>query len=152
MRHAYEKQTAIPVATEEELRNRLSNHPANQLFGFELDVIRHTYCAMGVRYRDEITNGPRSRGTVHGGVVASLADTAAAFALSTCYEGRMSFATIDLHITYLARAQSRIVAHAHVVRTGSRIQVCEVDIVDVEGRMVAKAIVNFVLTKPMEPT
>lgn len=141
----------VPDRVERDLRSRLSRHPANRLFGFELEIVKLDYCRMAAPYREEITNGPKSRGTVHGGVLAALADTAAAFALSTCFDGHMSFATVDLHITYLARAQSRLLAHARVIRKGSRINVCDVDITDEKDRLVAKAVVNFILTKPLEP-
>ena len=105
---------------------------------------------MRANYREQITNGVRSKGTIHGGVVASLADTTCAFALATNFDGQMSFATVDLHVNFLARAQSKIFAHAHVIRKGSRINVCEVDIVDDKEKLVAKATLNFILTKPME--
>lgn len=121
------------------------------MFHFEIDELRASYCAMRLPYQEKLTNGIRSKGTVHGGIVSTLADTAAAFALATCYDGHMSFATVDLHVTFMARAQSDIVAQATVVRTGSRIQVVEVDLVCAD-KLVAKAMVNFILTQPMPPS
>ncbi|HNO10906.1 MAG TPA: PaaI family thioesterase [bacterium] len=133
------------------LSDRLANHPANSLLGFSLEAVRELYACLRLTHRDAITNGPRSHGTIHGGIVAALADTAAAFALSTAFEGRMSFATVDLHITYLARAKNTILAHAVVIRRGARINVCEVKITDESDTLVATATVNFILTKPTEP-
>src|ERR1700737_2707940 len=62
-------------------------------------------------YREEITNGS---GTVHGGVLATLADTAVAFALATNFDGKMGFATTDLTIHYLRRARSEVRARARI--------------------------------------
>lgn len=133
------------------LVDRLHGHMVNSLFHFTIEELRPSYCAMRLPYQEKLTNGVHSKGTVHGGIVSVLADTAGAFALATCYEGHMSFATVDLHVTFMARAQSDIIARATVIRTGSRIQVVEVDLV-CEEKLVAKAIVNFILTKPMQPS
>ena len=132
----------------ERLRTRLEKSVVNQLFKFNIETIRQDYCVMSLDYREEITNGVRSQGTIHGGIVASLADTASAFALSTNFDGQMSFATVDLHINFIARAQSKIYAHARVIRKGSRINVLDVDVFDASDKLVAKAVLNFILTKP----
>lgn len=132
------------------LTERLKNSNVNKLFHFTIEDLKKNYCNMSLAYREEITNGQKSKGTIHGGIVAALIDTAAAFALSTRFDGQMSFATVDLHVNFLDRAQSKIFAHAQVIRTGSRLNVCDVDVVNEQGKRVAKATLNFILTKPME--
>lgn len=146
----YTHQAPVTDALFALLTARLANHPANSLLGFSLEELRELYACLRLTHREAITNGPRSHGTIHGGIVAALADTAAAFALSTAFEGKMSFATVDLHITYLSRAKSTIFAHAVVIRRGARINVCEVKITDESDALVATATVNFILTKPPE--
>ncbi len=140
----------IPAELKERLTARLAQSNVHKLLHLSIEEIRKKYCCLSMAYREEITNGQKSKGTIHGGIVAALIDTAAAFALSTLFDGQMSFATVDMHVTYLDRAQSKIAAHACVIRTGSRLNVCDVDVVDEEGKRVAKATVNFILTKPME--
>ena len=58
----------------------------------------------GCRSASELTNGS---GTVHGGVLAMLADTAVAFALATNFDGKMGFATADMTIHYLRARPER---------------------------------------------
>jgi len=137
-----------PISDEltDRLVDRLHHHMVNSLFHFEIVQLQSMYCAMRLPYQDRLTNGVRSKGTVHGGIVSTLADTAGAFALATCFDGHMSFATVDLHITFMARAQSDVVAHARVIRRGSRINVVDVDLICKE-KTVAKALINFILTK-----
>jgi acyl-CoA thioesterase len=132
------------------LNERLKNSHVNKLFHFAIEDIKKNYCIMSLAYREEITNGQKSKGTIHGGIVAALIDTAAAFALSTRFDGQMSFATVDLHVNFLDRAQTKIFAHAQVIRTGSRLNVVDVDVMNEHGERVAKASLNFILTKPME--
>lgn len=140
----------VPEALRKKLEQRLALSHVGQLFDFKIEDLRLDYCNLSLAYREEITNGAKSRGTIHGGIVSTLADTACAFALATNFEGRMSFATVDLHVNFVARAQTKIFAHAAVIRKGSRIQVCDVRVVDEIGKLVATASLNFILTKPIK--
>ncbi len=148
MKFDYASLPEIDASLEARLIDRLKNSSVNAVFGFEIASLKDRYCKMTLTYREEVTNGVRSKGTIHGGVVAALADTASAFALSTCYNGAMSFATVDLHVNFLARAQSTIYAHAMVIRKGSRLNVVDVQIEDSTDQLVATASINFILTKP----
>lgn len=65
-----------------------------------------------------VLNG--SRGTVNGGVLATMADMVGALALSTAFDGAMPFATSDLHIRYLEPAKGEVVGEAKVIRFSGR--------------------------------
>jgi uncharacterized protein (TIGR00369 family) len=125
------------------LRERLAVSPALQWLQPTLEELALDTCVLRLRYRPELTNGSK---TIHGGVLATLADTAVAFALSTNFDGKMGFATADMTIHYLHRARTDLEAHARIVKKGRRANVGEVDIVDVEGRSVARAVTTFLLT------
>jgi uncharacterized protein (TIGR00369 family) len=125
------------------LRKRLSDSPALAWLRPGLEELSLDHCVLRLPYRPEITNGS---GTVHGGVLATLADTAVAFALATNFDGKMGFATTDLTIHFLRRAKSEVVARARILKKGRRVNVGEVDLVDVEGRSVARVMATFVLT------
>ena len=125
------------------LRKRLAASPALQWLQPTLDEITPDYCVLGLRYRPELTNGSA---TIHGGVLATLADTAVAFALSTNFDGKMGFATADMTIHFLRRAKSDLKAVARVVKKGRRINVGEVEILDSENAAVARVLTSFLLT------
>ena len=97
-------------------------------------------CVLRLPYREEITNGS---GTVHGGVLATLADTAVAFALATNFDGKMGFATADLTIHFLRRARGDVRARARILKKGQRVNVGEVEIVDEDGREVARVLATL---------
>lgn len=79
-------------------------------------------------------------GTVHGGVIATLADTATGLAYRTVLDPGTTFTTIQLHITYLAPGRGgAIVARGRVVKRGRRTGYAEADVVDGEGRLLARA-------------
>jgi uncharacterized protein (TIGR00369 family) len=125
------------------LRARLASSPALRWLQPTLDELDLDFCVLGLRYRPELTNGSA---TIHGGVLATLADTAVAFALSTNFDGKMGFATADMTIHFLRRAKSDVRARARIVKKGRRINVGEVDVVDVEDLSVARVLTSFLLT------
>jgi uncharacterized protein (TIGR00369 family) len=125
------------------LRTRLASSPALQWLQPTLEELELDFCVLRLRYRPELTNGSA---TIHGGVLATLADTAVAFALSTNFDGKMGFATADMTIHYLRRAKDDVLARARILKKGRRVNVGEVDIVDSANRPVARALTMFLLT------
>lgn len=130
------------------LRRRLASAPALAGLKLDLEELGLDTCVLRLPYREEITNGS---GTVHGGVLATLADTAVAFALSTNFDGKMGFATADLTIHYLSRARSEVRARARILKKGRRVCVGDVEIVDAGGRAAARCLATFVLTTSSFP-
>jgi uncharacterized protein (TIGR00369 family) len=126
-----------------ELRSAAENMPFNKLIGVRV-VRRH---ADGVTIecgtRDDLRN---SAGVVHGGVAATRADAAIGIALASHFDGRRPCTTTDLKINYLsAVAQVKIIARSHLLRVGKKLCVGRVDITDGQGKLVAVAIVTYML-------
>jgi uncharacterized protein (TIGR00369 family) len=142
-------QTAAPETTGvspdllRRLRKRLADSPALGWLRPSLEELALDSCVLRLPYRQEITNGS---GTIHGGILATLADTAVAFALATNFDGKMGFATADLTIHFLRRARGEVLARAQILKKGKRVNVGEVWIVDREGREVARVLTTFLLT------
>lgn len=127
----------------ERQRRRLAASPAIGWLHPVLEELSLDRAVLKLPYREEVSNGS---GTVHGGILAMLADTALAFALSTNFDGKMGFATADLTIHFLRRARGDVWARAEIVKKGRRNNVGNVDIVDAEGRCVARVLASFLLT------
>jgi uncharacterized protein (TIGR00369 family) len=127
----------------ERLRKRLASSPALQWLRPTLEELELDACVLKLAYRPELTNGS---GAVHGGVLATLADTAVAFALSTNFDGKMGFATSDMTIHFLRRAKNDVFARARILKKGRRVNVGEVDVVDADQRPVARVLTTFLLT------
>ncbi|HEY6148020.1 MAG TPA: PaaI family thioesterase [Thermoanaerobaculia bacterium] len=127
----------------ERLRRRLANSPAIGWLHPALEELSLDYAVLKLPYREEVSNGS---GTVHGGILATLADTAVAFALSTNFDGKMGFATSDLTIHFLRRARGDVWAKARIVKKGKRVNVGDVEITDAGGRLVARVLASFLLT------
>lgn len=91
-------------------------------------------------------------GTLHGGMIATLADTATGLAFRTTLGPGMSFLTSTLSVTFLRPGRpGTVTARGRVVRTGSRFGYAEADVEDGEGRLLARATATFtVIAEPMD--
>jgi uncharacterized protein (TIGR00369 family) len=91
----------------------------------------------------QVEAGPEHRnlmGTVHGGVIATLADTATGLAFRTVLEPGTTFTTTQLSVTYLAPGRGgTITAIGRVLKHGRRTGYAEADVRDGEGRLLARA-------------
>ena len=82
-----------------------------------------------------------THGTVHGGLVATLVDSALGGAVAT---EDASPVTISMTVTYLEPARpGRLTARAQVRRRGSRITIVEADVTDDGDTAVAHAVATF---------
>ena len=89
-----------------------------------------------------VING--ARGTVNGGVLATIADMVGALALSTAFDGAMPFATSDLHIRYLEPARGEVRAEGRVIRFSGRGAIVECRLLCGEA-LVALCTANFAI-------
>jgi len=81
---------------------------------------------------------------VHGGVLAALADTAAAIAAYTVVPHGTEIATIELKINYLSAVPNgKIKAEGKVLRAGRNFIVTECEVFDAKGGLAAKALMTF---------
>lgn len=80
---------------------------------------------------DEKLTNPTSPPTIHGGVAATLVDTAGGLVQRLNVEDPLStgVATVNLNVNYLRRATGDLTATAEIVRTGRSVGVSEVDVV-----------------------
>jgi uncharacterized protein (TIGR00369 family) len=74
---------------------------------------------------------------IHGGVLASIIDVTADFALAVAMN-KMGFPTIDLRVDYLRMAgDGDLTAKARTIKKGRTIGVADVEVFDAKGRLCA---------------
>jgi uncharacterized protein (TIGR00369 family) len=84
--------------------------------------------------------------TVHGGAIASLADSAAAWATVGSAGVETTPVTVEMKINFLAPVESGLlVAEARTVHRGKTISLSDVEVKDNKGRIVAKSLVTYYL-------
>ncbi|WP_380681324.1 PaaI family thioesterase [Salinigranum sp. GCM10025319] len=101
--------------------------------GTRVESVEYGRVVMSVPFDEKLTNeGPDDTATpqVHGGVAATLADTAGAVAQRTRFEEPLAggIATVNLNVNYLRPASGDLTATAEVVRAGGTIGVSTVTV------------------------
>ncbi len=90
-----------------------------------VDVVERGRVVLSIPFDDKLTNA--DGGTIHGGVAATLIDTAGGVAQRTAFESPYAggVATVNLNANYLRPATGDLRAEANVIRSGGSIGVSE---------------------------
>ena len=116
--------------------------PYAKFLGLELGEMKPGEASLHLEVRDELK---QNQGVVHGGAMASLIDSASAFAVITQLEPNERVTTTDLTIHYLRPVTAgRLSAKARTVRAGRRLFVLAVEVMDDQQRMVATAVTTYI--------
>ena len=87
-------------------------------------------------------------GTVHGGMLAAIADTATGLAVRTTLGPGQMQVTGQLNVHFLSPARGgRILGKGRVVKSGSRMAYAEADVVDEEGALLARASATYFVVR-----
>ena len=80
------------------------------------------------------------QGLVHGGILATLADTAMGLAVRTVLEPGRRHVTVQLGVEFLAPGRpGRITARGRSVKIGTQLGFAEADVMTAGGRLLARA-------------
>ena len=124
------------------IREAFASVPYAKFLGLELGEMKSGEASLHLAVRDELR---QNRGVMHGGAVASLIDTASAFAVVTQLEPDERVTTTDLTIHYLRPVTSgRLTATARTVRAGRRLFVLSVEVIDDQQKLVATAVTTYI--------
>jgi len=124
------------------LEQALDSVPYAKLLGLELESVGSGTATLALKVREELT---QNQGIVHGGAVASLIDTATAFAILTVLAPKERVTTVDLTISYLRPVSSgRLRAVARVVRAGRRLFVVSAEVFDEDGTLASTALSTYI--------
>lgn len=114
---------------------------AARLFGFQLEHAEAGRAKLRMRV---LPRHMQIHGVVHGGVLASLADTAGGLALYLGLPSGSRAATVEMKINFLEPVQrGEVFAEARILRQGKYLAVIECDLMEASGKMVAKALMTF---------
>ena len=112
------------------------------MLGLEFVAAERGAATFALETREELT---RMGGILHGGVIVSLLDTAAAFAAHTLLERGTQTVTVDLTVHFLRPVSAgRIESRARVLRAGRRILVINAEVTDPTGVLIATATTTYV--------
>ncbi|MDR3672338.1 MAG: PaaI family thioesterase [Holophaga sp.] len=138
-----------PIAPDllDRVRDRFRDFPLTRDWQLSIDALQPGQATLSLVPTECTVNGPT--GVVNGGVLATLADISCALALCTYFDGRMPFATSDLHIRYLEPADRPVLVQASVLRASLRSAILECQLL-CEGRMVGLCTAHFTIKSRTE--
>jgi len=134
--------TTLTAAQTRRVQKAVATVPYAHLLGIELDEISEGVATLGLNVRKELK---QNHGVVHGGAIASLIDTAMAFAIITLLAPGEKVTTVDLTVSYLRPlTKGRITARARVVRSGRRLLVVSADVFANDGILASTALSTYI--------
>lgn len=115
-----------------------------ELLGLDLLDLEPGYCKLLLRYKRDLTWGA---GVVQGGFLTTLADSCIAHATIAALAGQDKITTsIELKINFIRPATpSLFTAEAWLIHLGSRTAIGEAEIVNGEGKLIAKCLSSLMI-------
>ncbi|MBW2038296.1 MAG: PaaI family thioesterase [Deltaproteobacteria bacterium] len=118
--------------------------PFEKYMHMEILEIGEGFARVRMPYRDEFTN---PAGKIHGGVIASLVDTAMAVAVFSLVGPGVRYSTVRLEIKYKAPVRDgEMLAEAKINIQKKRLFKVEAAVKDGDGQVAATATATFMLT------
>jgi uncharacterized protein (TIGR00369 family) len=132
-----------PITNEQRAfaESALHELPFSKLIGMRLVDLEPGIAKIAIEMRDDLR---QPSGVLHGGVTATLIDTAMAFAVRTRLPIDAATATIDLTVHYLRpHLTGKFICTATIVRAGKRIFTVSAEVHNEEGKLIATGISTY---------
>jgi acyl-CoA thioesterase len=120
---------------------KIDDIPFAKLLGIEIESVEPGHAVLSMKMRDDLMRNGR---IAHGGAVASLIDSAMAFAIVPILGENERSITVDLTIHYLRPVSEGVArASARVVRAGRRVITVSAELFDGNDKLAATAISTY---------
>jgi uncharacterized protein (TIGR00369 family) len=126
------------------IRARINQVPIIGMLAMEIIALDEGYCEARTPRRPEYDGIFAS---MHGGLLMTVADTVACWAVLTGAGADARLATTDMNIRFLAPCLTDVTAKARVIKFGRTLCPVAVDLFDASGVHVAVAGVNYILLR-----
>jgi acyl-CoA thioesterase len=117
------------------LRHAGAVEPAWQLLGIKLEEISDGFARVSLELRPEFLNFV---GTVHGGIIMTLADSAFGYALNALHFPTVA-CQFNIHLLNPAVPGETLIAECRVVKAGKRTVMAEISVETGDGKLIARA-------------
>jgi uncharacterized protein (TIGR00369 family) len=111
--------------------------PIAELVGFDLVEVGEGRASFEL---DPAERHYNPLGTVHGGIAATLLDSAMGVAVHTTLREGQTYTTLELKVNYvraITESTGRVIAEGSVIHRGGRVATAEARLTDAAGRLLA---------------
>jgi uncharacterized protein (TIGR00369 family) len=131
----------IKESYEKALRRAAEAAPIYQLLQIHVDQLDTGFARFRMPFRKELT---QAYGVAHGGAIATLADTAVAFALMTIIQPGQKVTTAEFKINFFSAVTSgEMIGEARIVHAGKRLAVADMEVKNQKGELIAKGMATY---------
>jgi uncharacterized protein (TIGR00369 family) len=124
--------SAKDVAAFQHVRESFARQGLMKHLGAELTALRSGECEIRLRHHAALT---QQHGYFHGGVTASIADSASGYAAYTMLPADSSVLAVEYKINFVAPAEGDLlIARGRVLRSGRTLKICAADVFVVNGK------------------
>jgi uncharacterized protein (TIGR00369 family) len=132
--------------TPEQVEQLVQRSPFHQWLGIKVLKVEADGVELEATWREEWVVHPERRYT-HGGILASLVDVAADWAMVT--RTRRGVPTIDMRVDYHAAAMpGDLIARGRIVKWGNQFSVAEAQVFDESGKLLASGRGTYLTAPP----
>jgi acyl-CoA thioesterase len=136
----------IKESYQKALRRAVDSAPYYQLLQITLEQIDVGFARFRMPFRKELT---QAYGVVHGGAIATLADTAVAFAMMTMIQPGEKVTTVEFKINFLAPVtEDEMIGEARIVNKGKRLALADMEVKTGDGKLIAKGLATYIILNP----
>jgi uncharacterized protein (TIGR00369 family) len=127
----------------EALTERIRSSPFHRWAGMELVSVGQGKAELAMDLLDHHFNPQR---IVHGGVISAMADTSIGLALRSDLPAGHTHRTAQLNVHFLAKGEgNRLVGRGRTLHLGKRMGYGEAEVLDGQGRLLARATATFIV-------
>ena len=114
----------------------------------ELTAIEYGYCKVETVVTNQLKN-PIS--TTHGGVLASLVDTATYWAAYASIEEGVGITTIDLNVNIVGSSNSKkLISEGRIIKLGKTLCLAEATVTDENGRLLSQGTSKILVVQGLQ--
>jgi uncharacterized protein (TIGR00369 family) len=130
------------------MRGEVAGPPISALLGMEIDEVDEGRVVFGVEPREYLYN---PAGVVHGGLAATLCDSAMTCAVAATLPAGVATTTVELKVNFvrpIVEATGRLRCEGQVIHAGGRIATAEARVTDAAGALYAHATTTCLIMRP----
>lgn len=119
-----------------------------RLLGMRFDEVEHGRIVLSLDTRPDFAN---PLGTVHGGIAATMLDSAMACAVHTTLAAGVGYTTLELKVNYIRAARTdgtTLTAEGTVIHAGRTTATAEGKVLDDRGKLIAHATTTCLILNP----
>jgi len=138
---------ALTPELKSDIHEKINTIPIVDTLGIQVISLLDGYCETKVEKKLSYDGVLKS---FHGGLLMTIADSTACFAIFTKTGPSVKLATTDMNIRFLAPCHTDVTAKARIIKMGRTLCPVSVDLYDENKKHVAVAQVNYILIESIK--